>query len=164
MADLQGRDAGLPRGTGALTRIATALAVLLLVAGCASHTATPPASGAVGPLADADPPVPEPTPTDSPLRAATGALAAFADHSTDADTWWRRLAPHLSPAARTAYARTDPALVPVHRLTGPPHLEPSTTAALATVTEDTDAGRYTVLLSLTDAGGWQVERLTPPAG
>jgi hypothetical protein len=94
---------------------------------------------------------------------ATAAVAAFARPAATPEQWWAALAPMLSPAARSAYAATDPANVPASTVTGPAGEARSSSAFLATVTVPTDAGVYTVLLVRDDTGDrWLVERFRPP--
>lgn len=79
----------------------------------------------------------------------------------DADTWFRRLAPYLSDDARREYVYTDPANVAAHQLVGAPAVTRQTDY-LATVTQGTDVGTYTVGLARDDTGVWKVIAITPP--
>ena len=109
-----------------------------------------------------------PIPTSITHAEAVGvareALTAFADHSVGADAWFANLAPFLSLEAQQDYLGTDPELVPVDQLQGRAQLQAPVSDFLATVTQDTDVGVYTVLLSRADDGQWQVESITPPDG
>lgn len=144
------------------------LAVLL--SGCTHPSPGQPQPPAVttlteAPLDDVESiPVPTSVPRSAAVDITRDALRAFGDHTLDADAWFAALAPYLSQAAQQAYVGTDPTLVPVHRLDGPTVLEPWVSDYLATVTQGTDVGAYTVLLSRNDAGNWQVETIIPPAG
>lgn len=111
---------------------------------------------------DAGAPVPTTAPAADAVPVAVAALTAYTDHTKTADAWYAALAPHLSAAARAAYAGTDPSTVSAHTLTGPPILQPAGSAYLAVVIQSTDAGSYTLLCSRADDGSWQVERITPP--
>ena len=64
----------------------------------------------------------------------------------------------LSAAAQTAYAGTDPGVIPARRITGPATVTPASLPALARVAVPTDAGIYLVLLSRTPGQPWVVER------
>lgn len=165
-------------------RLATPLLALTLLTGCAAHTTTtagPPADPAT-PVASTPAPSPVPVgvpldsgdPTPPPSTApeaspdaptvAVAAVTAFAHPALPYDTWWAGLAPYLSPTARTAYAGTDPTLVPATAVTGTPVDVGSASAYLDTVQVPTDAGVYVVLCSRTEDGSWQVEQLTPTGG
>lgn len=151
-----------------------AAAAVVLLAGCGgagdssrpapSHRAAT-VTTAVSPPMDADPPA-NPPPTAVPAgqaeTVAVAALQAWASPGPDHDAWWNNLAPLLSPDARVAYEPTDPEQVPALTLTGPPRLEPQTSAWLATVDQDTTTGEYRVDLSRRDDGTWQVERIELP--
>lgn len=150
-----------------LTR-STALAAALLAAGCSAHAthpapSTPPPTGM-----DADPTGPVatgPAPGAEPAALVAGdAVGIFCDHDPDPVHWWAVLAPHLSGTARVAYAGTDPGNVPGTRVTAPAVTGPAPASTLAAVQVPTDAGTYGVLLSVDDAGAWQVERFELPAG
>ena len=65
--------------------------------------------------------------------------------------WWAGVSPLLSPSAVVAYAGTDPAEVPAHRVTGAARVGTSPSAFLASVFVPTDAGDYAVLLVRADA-------------
>lgn len=96
--------------------------------------------------------------------AAVQAMGRFARPEISAQAWWREFAPLLTPAAAQAYAETDPASIPVRRVTGKARIVDDRTPFLARVSVGTDIGDYTVLLSRGGAGDpWLVERLTPPA-
>ncbi len=109
-------------------------------------------------------PIPTSVPHAAAVDVAAGSMQAFADRSLGAEAWFANLAPFLSLEAQQDYFGTDPQSVPVRRLRGAAELQPPTSDFLATVTQPTDAGLYTVLLSRTDTGQWQVESLTPPEG
>jgi hypothetical protein len=144
--------------------------LLCAVGGCGVDTA--PTSTALVATTQLEAPGDEvessPIPTSTPHAEAVGlaqkALAAFADHSVSAEAWFANLAPFLSLEAQQDYLGTDPELVPVDQLQGRAQLQPPVSDFLATVTQDTDVGVYTVLLSRTDDGQWQVESITPPDG
>ncbi|MFV0452771.1 MAG: hypothetical protein ACK5LS_11135 [Propioniciclava sp.] len=96
------------------------------------------------------------------IDAAEAAMAAFARPDLDYDTWWGGVEPLLTQAAAEDYAWVDPANIPVTRVTGDGFIVNDTSVYVATVEVPTDAGRYQVLLSRTDATtGWLVERFTP---
>jgi hypothetical protein len=126
--------------------------------------------------ADEDlPPLPAPPIWDADSRQAATRVAgrvmrAFARPDASAASWWAQLEPLLSPAARTAYAGTDPANVPASAVAGPAVLLTDTDGSdaespwLARVEVPTDVGAYVVLLSRSEQDApWLAERLTPPA-
>ena len=93
---------------------------------------------------------------------ATETMRAYAQPEVGANAWWAEVSPHLSAAAQTAYAGTDPGVIPARRITGPATVTPASLPALARVAVPTDAGIYLVLLSRTPGQQWVVERITPP--
>lgn len=95
-------------------------------------------------------------------RQATDTMRVYAQPDLGANAWWADVSPHLSAAAQTAYAGTDPAVIPARRITGPATVTPASLPALARVAVPTDAGIYLVLLSRTPGQQWVVERITPP--
>ncbi|MFC3690350.1 hypothetical protein [Aquipuribacter hungaricus] len=99
---------------------------------------------------------------DAAAAAATAVTAYAAD--LDPDSWWRGLAPLLTPTGQTAYAEADPRNVPAGALTGPPVVPTDTPSTfLVQVDVPTDVGPYGVLLARTAAGQpWLVERFLPP--
>lgn len=149
---------------------ATALLALLLLAGC-STTVEGDGSAADGPATAEQSPHdhiedPEPVPTYEAGQRTAGdltvaAMTAYIDQSLTAEAWYEQLAGYLSPQAQQDYYGTDPAEVLARQLVGPPTVV-SETEFLADVEQGTDAGVYTVLLSVAADGGWQVERITPP--
>lgn len=152
----------------ALTR-STAFAALALLAAC-SHPTTPAAVATAPPPTgmDADPtavatgPAPGVVP---PELVADAAVGEFTDHDPDPAHWWSQLSLRMATSAQAqAYAGTDPANVPGTTVLGAGVIEPSPSPALATVDVPTDAGTYRVLLSVSEAGTWRVERFGLPAG
>jgi hypothetical protein len=131
---------------------------------------TPPPSG----LVDADTGetvTPRPVPSwdqaskTSAARAAVTVMRAFARPQADYDTWWAGLKPLLTEQAAEDYAYTDPANIPVRRVTGPGRLVDITSAYIARVAVPTDVGQWTVTLARTDAHApWLGVRITPPEG
>lgn len=178
--------------------VGAAVALVVLLAGCGG--ADPGGSGSPAPSrspaavdggndAEQDlPPLPPPPTWDAASREAAAragarVMRAFARPNLPAARWWAELEPLLSPAARTAYAGTDPSNVPAAAVTGPAVFLDNTNGShgssdasgsgegaggaspwLARVEVQTDVGRYVVLLSRTDQGSaWLAERLEPPA-
>jgi hypothetical protein len=120
-------------------------------------------TGAVPEDKDAGSSLVPPTDDDASARAAldaaSTAVAAFARPDLTAPAWWGGLSPLLTPAAVVAYAGTDPAEVPAHRVTGSARAGTSRSPFLASVFVPTDAGDYAVLLVRTDAAApWLAER------
>ena len=165
--------------------VTAAATIAVLLAGCAA--AGPGTSGSPSvsrsPAVELDgandaeedlPTLPPPPTWDAESREAAKKagirmMRDFARPRLSAQRWWGELEPLLSPAARTAYAGTDPASVPASAVTGPAVLLDDTDGPdaaspwLAHVEVQTDVGRYVVLLSRTgDGSPWLVERLTPP--
>lgn len=162
-------------GVGARTgRWAVALVAAVTLGGCGTTIEAPgpdtPAGTAAAPPVPGHGPAPLPAPlppptddaasVDAASAVASAAVTAFARPDVDADLWWAELSPLLSPAATTAYASTDPSLVPARAVTGPPRTGESPSSYLATVFVPTDAGEYAVLL-VREGGGapWLVERI-----
>lgn len=106
--------------------------------------------------------------TTSAAEAATAADRSVADYirkDLDPDTWYRQLAPHLTPEAADAYRYTDPALVPGHFLTGglPDAAPDGGSGFLARVPVSTDGGVITARLVRVAAGApWQVTHFDLP--
>ncbi len=79
-------------------------------------------------------------------------------------SWWARVKPLLTSQAALDYEGTDPAAVPVTRVTGQPMLVPmpadSPTDLVAMVAVPTDVGVYTV--HVRTVAPYQVTRITPP--
>jgi hypothetical protein len=97
------------------------------------------------------------------LRAATRVMRAFARPRAPESRWWTDLEPLLSPQAQMDYAGTDPANVPVSRLSGHARVVQVPSTRVVRVQVPTDAGIYTVVLSRRDGvSPWLAEDLIPP--
>ena len=169
----------LGSGAGGRTRLGAALAACgIAVAGCTAHpggAATarplPTITAAAGTAAVPDdhdeasslaPPTEDEASGRAAVDAASAAVAAFAHPDRTPAAWWAALSPLLSPAAVVAYAGTDPAEVPAHRVTGSARAGTSQSAFLDWVFVPTDAGDYAVLLVRADAAApWLAERIVP---
>jgi hypothetical protein len=102
----------------------------------------------------------------SALDTATKAMDLYA-RPTVADTVWiQDLGQLLTPQAAADYQYTDPADIPVRKITGPGRLKIDQANGFGChVVFPTDAGDYDVQLLRAAAGKpWQVNRFTPPAG
>lgn len=90
-------------------------------------------------------------------------MRLFARPDVPAGTWWEDLEPYLSPAAQEAYYATDPANVPVTKVTGDVELVDASNELVAIAHLPTDHGLYAVTLSRSpERPAWAVERITPP--
>ena len=140
----------------------------MLLAACSGSGAPPPAhSPSAATSAPADVQTEPVLVLDGPDRAsarqsAVAVMRAYARPGASPARWWARLAPYLSPEARTAYEGTEPSRIPARLVTGPATLTSSSLPALARVSVPTDVGAYLVILSRTPATSWQIERLIPP--
>lgn len=156
----------LPACSGSSPDRVTAAPSAATVTATVTATATATVTATATPAQDQDtaPPIPTTaalgarTPADLTVAVMTEYLRA--DRSPKA--WLNGLAPYMTPSARAAYAGTDPAEVKARQLVGAPTVLPQTSDYLVQVTEDTDAGTYTVLFVRGDDGGWQVEAITEP--
>lgn len=149
-------------GHPAATATATAAAPSTPAAATPSAPATSSSPPPGGQPADALSPAPLPAttvPYTDAARVAQEALFAYANKLTTEKEWWAHLQPYLSEQAQQDYARTDPTLVPIHAINGPPVQASGVSQYLATVAFTTDDGPWTVQLSrrLTD-GTWAVDR------
>jgi hypothetical protein len=96
------------------------------------------------------------------LDAATLALETFARTDLDYDTWWAELLPMLTEQAGVAYEGTDPAEIPVHKVTGPGVVLEGSTEVSLIVQLPTDAGPYNVTLTRPSAAAaWLADRIRP---
>lgn len=114
------------------------------------------------------PNAPTPRPADSTSQAAAVKLAekfmtAFARPQLDATTWINALYPMLTQQGAAAYEGTDPANVPVHKVTGGGRVVDGATDYALLVTVPTDIGTYAVSLTRkAPTDPWLVDRITPP--
>lgn len=112
-------------------------------------------------------PVPE-AGTDTQTEAVTKAVTVvvtFGQPTLDADTWLVQMTPLLSPSGYEAYTGTDPALIPVTRVTGAGRVLPASTDVALIVEIPTDAGAYNVTLTRGDVQApWLAERIRPAEG
>lgn len=169
---------------------AAILAVAVTIAGltgCTSNNdATPSPSGtaassAAPTTAASDGPTSTPTdglsdgtdiPTAKPADATSTAAAvtvaeklmtAFARPNVDATTWINGLYPYLTQQAGSAYAGTDPAKVPVNKVTGAGSVVEGATQYALLVKVPTNMGDYVVSLTRkAPTDPWLAERVTPP--
>lgn len=167
-------------------RALAAVAAVLFLAGCTvASSATAPASSsssvaAATPAAsasewtdDGQVTTPRPSPTltldassrtDAVAKAST-ALTTYLRRDLSADQWWSALSPLLSQKAAEAYQGTDPARVPVARITGTGSLTPASNELAARVAIPTDQGAWLVIVSRTpEQPVWLVERFVAPEG
>ena len=108
-------------------------------------------------------PTADPSSTAAAVVVADKLMTAFARPNVDATTWINGLYPYLTQSGGAAYEGTDPAQVPVHKVTGTGTVVESATAYALLVRVPTDIGDYTVSLTRhkpTDP--WLADRVTPP--
>lgn len=108
-------------------------------------------------------PAPDPSSTAAAVIVADKLMTAFARPTVDAATWINGLYPYLTQSGGAAYEGTDPAQVPVHKVTGTGTVVEGATAYALIVRVPTDIGDYTISLTrqkLTDR--WLADRVTPP--
>lgn len=144
----------------------------------AGDAAIPTSSSAAPPAPEPGPPMhehettPAPFPPDGQIAGRTpadltvAAMTAYIDPINDPQVWLERLAPYLSQQALAEFAYVDPDEIPATQLRGQPMVVDTGQQLLSYVQQDTDAGIYTVVLSVSDVGTWQVERISatsPPA-
>lgn len=100
---------------------------------------------------------------DRVTTIAREVMTAFARPSLSESRWWADLSPYLSAEAQDAYSGTDPAEVPVSRVTGDVDLVDLDSPLVAIAHVPTDAGLYAVTMAR-DPGTshWLVQRITPP--
>ena len=116
--------------TAVVAVVAVVLTALGLVAGCGATPSSHPAthastSGTAAGTRSTAPSSSAPAPTAparTPLGAGERAWAAFSQRGVSYDTWWARLRPLLSNAARAVYVYDDPRKLPALRLTSKIHL------------------------------------------
>ena len=112
-------------------------------------------------------PVPE-AGTNTQAAAVTAAekvVATFGQPTLDAAGWLQQMTPLLSPTGYEAYTGTDPAQIPVTRVTGTGRVLQASTDVSLIVEVPTDAGPYNVTLTRTDVSAlWLAERIRPAQG
>ncbi|MBO1741026.1 hypothetical protein [Leifsonia sp. TF02-11] len=143
--------------------VVLAFAIAAALTGCAQPATTTPT---VAPTVDVEgwtPAAVTPAPDASAAdQVAVAFMQAFVATSRSPNEWFDGIAPYLSSYARTAYADTDPNLIPARHVIGPAEII-STSDVAAQVRIPTDAGTYLVQLARTDpAGGWEVDRAIAP--
>lgn len=101
--------------------------------------------------------------TTAAANAATRFMQAFARPDLPEAAWWARVAPLLTTSGQQAAYGTDPALIPVTKLTGPAVVLPGAEKDARTVSVPTDIGEYTLFL-LWDrpTSRWLVQTYQPP--
>ena len=161
---------------------ATATCIAMLTAGCASNysvsptTVTNPSSRApstreVDALNEEE--LLSETPTavpswDEAWRSSAREMGErvmrrFARPQMSQTRWWQELRPLLSASAVQAWKGTDPASVPVRRVSGRVRVATAGSAYLAEVEVPTNVGIYVVLLVREGAGEpWRAEDIRPP--
>lgn len=143
---------------------AAAAAAALVLAGCGS---SPSPAGTTTAASSTTSSPSTPASTDA-VTAARTAFTAWARPNLDYATWWAQLQPLLSPAGQQAYAGTDPANIPVLKVTGPYRLDPKApddpeTTAMVHVA--TDRGTFGLFLSRAGQGApWQLLQIVFPPG
>lgn len=111
----------------------------------AASTSAPPASGPV---------------TKQSATAVAGAFVrAWSSDGAGRDAWYAAMEPWASPELLRALASTDPAQVPVDRVTGDARLTSSAKTS-ATVLVPTDGGDVLVTLTVS-GGGWKARDIAP---
>ncbi|MDN5780325.1 MAG: hypothetical protein L0H96_25980 [Humibacillus sp.] len=103
--------------------------------------------------------------TTAAAAAATRFMQAFARPDLSKEAWWARIGPLLTASAQQNMFGTDPARVPVTKLTGPSVALPNAEKDARIVTVPTDIGDYTLFL-LWDrpTSRWLVQTAQPPDG
>ena len=103
--------------------------------------------------------------TTAAAAAATRFMQAFARPDLSKGAWWARVSPLLTASAQQNMFGTDPARVPVTKLTGPSVALPNAEKDARIVTVPTDIGDYTLFL-LWDrpTSRWLVQTAQPPDG
>ncbi|TDW26993.1 hypothetical protein [Cryobacterium psychrophilum] len=161
------------------------LAVVLALTGCTAQTApaaptsnpattrtsapSPSHTSEAGSLTDEATvaPIPEAGPDGqaAAITAAEKTVTTFAQPTLDASTWINNMYPLLTQRGARAYEGTDPAQIPVRRVTGPGRVVDGSTDVALIVQVPTDAGIYNVSLSRTDASAvWLAEQIRPAQG
>jgi hypothetical protein len=111
-------------------------------------------------------PTAEPADTTSTVAAVIVAeklMNAFARPNVDATTWINGLYPYLTQVGGAAYAGTDPAKVPVNKITGPGAVVEGATQYALLVKVPTNIGDYVISLTRkTPDNPWLADRVTPP--
>ncbi|MFI8634241.1 hypothetical protein ACIGEP_16790 [Microbacterium sp. NPDC077663] len=138
----------------------------------ASGTRNPTSTSPVKPTPPADTgatvaPVPEAESGSqaAAIDAATAALTAYAQPELPYQEWINGLYPYLTQAGAAAYEDTDPARIPVRKVTGPGVILPASTEVALIVQLPTDAGNYNVSLSRPNAvAAWLADRIRPADG
>ncbi len=164
---------------------AAAVVVTVALTGCVPAPSTQPSDGAL-PTSSSSPtpprqddgrelpsdegtviPVPE-AGTDTQAGAVTAAkkvVVTFGQPTLDAAGWLQQMTPLLSPTGYEAYTATDPAEIPVTRVTGTGRVLAASTDVSLIVEVPTDAGPYNVTLTRTDVSApWLAERIRPAQG
>jgi len=171
-----------PRSTQRALGAALSLVAALAVTGCVSDppqpeptqsaAPTPTSTNPVNPTPPSDTgatvaPVPE-AESDSQaaaIDAATAALTAYAQPELPYQQWINGLYPYLTQTGAAAYEDTDPARIPVRKVTGPGIILPASTEVALIVQLPTDAGNYNVSLSRPNAdAAWLADRIRPADG
>jgi hypothetical protein len=168
-----------PRSTQRALGVALCLVAVLAVTGCVSNPPQPERTQSTAPNPSGSNPL-NPTPPidagatvaripeaesgsqDAAIEAATAALTAFARPDLRYHEWINGLYPHLTQTGAAAYEDTDPARIPVRKVTGQGVILPASTEVALIVQLPTDAGSYNVSLSRPDAeSAWLADRIRP---
>lgn len=158
-----------------------AVAGMLLLAGCTTpddiEQPTPTPTAVQGPeRPEGFPTLGEPVADDKAdfksqqeaVAAAEAAMTAFVSHDRDYDAWWAELSPLLTVEAQDAWAYTDPRMITVTQLTGPPTIVDAPSSTLVIVDVPTDIGVWRLELvraaevGTTSQGTWKAFTLMPP--
>ncbi|RJT92469.1 hypothetical protein D6T64_00180 [Cryobacterium melibiosiphilum] len=99
------------------------------------------------------------------ITAGETVMTTFGQPTLDASTWMNNLYPLLTQTGAAAYEGTDPAQVPVHRVTGAGTIVEGSTDVALIVQVPTDAGLYNVSVSRTGPSmPWLADRIRPAQG
>lgn len=110
----------------------------------------------------AAPPTSSPASAQAAVDHAQSTMTVWVDRGIDQETWWAALSPLLTINAQHDYQYVRTHAVPATRLLSAGVFEDLGTPYLASVTFETDAGRYRLLLQrLGESEPWLVERLEP---
>lgn len=157
------------------TVLIVAIATVIALTGCVDTSATGPGPSPSGPALPSTAPT---QPLDfgeatmppeaggqsqaDALAAATTVLTTFAQPELDEDTWWAQMLPLLSQQGAIAYEGTDPAQIPVRRVTGTGVVLEGSTEVSLIVQIPTDVGPYNITLTRPSGDApWLAERIRP---
>jgi len=89
-------------------------------------------------------------------------MKAFAQPTLSARQWWDGLTPFLTDQARSDYSYTDPANIPINRISSARILD-TDADVLARILVTTNGGEYLVMLTRSpEQPQWKIDRMLPP--